>query len=128
MSHLFLLKTTIFCSCTNSLSVVFIGGNENVVCFFSGVLTYDLKSKYATLIQLQKNGIYGYRRYLLIFILNCVAVQSGYIYHHTIICFSEVQISFNTLFSIFVDYNSLFNVFTNGIIRRSNGFSRWWGN
>ncbi|UMT45214.1 hypothetical protein AOY90_05790 [Escherichia coli] len=48
--------------------------------------------------------------------------------HHTIICFSEVQISFNTLFSIFVDYNSLFNVFTNGIIRRSNGFSRWWGN
>lgn len=80
------------------------------------------------LIQLQKNGIYGYRRYLLIFILNCVAVQSGYIYHHTIICFSEVQISFNTLFSIFVDYNSLFNVFTNGIIRRSNGFSRWWGN
>lgn len=55
-----------------------------------------------------------------------MAVQSGYIYHHTIICFSEVQISFNTLFSIFVDYNSLFNVFTNGIIRRSNGFSRWW--
>lgn len=49
-----------------------------------------------------------------------MAVQSGYIYHHTIICFSEVQISFNTLFSIFVDYNSLFNVFTNGIIRRSN--------
>jgi len=44
MSHLFLLKTTIFCSCTHSLSVVFIGGNENVVCFFSGVLTYDLKS------------------------------------------------------------------------------------
>ena len=43
MSHLFLLKTTIFCSCTHSLSVVFIGGNENVVCFFSGVLTYDLK-------------------------------------------------------------------------------------
>ncbi|NYY73936.1 hypothetical protein DMN57_19380 [Escherichia coli] len=36
-----------------------------------------------------------------------MAVQSGYIYHHTIICFSEVQISFNTLFSIFVDYNSL---------------------
>lgn len=27
-----------------------------------------------------------------------MAVQSGYIYHHTIICFSEVQISFNTLF------------------------------
>ncbi|TXU52792.1 hypothetical protein D4N08_12175 [Escherichia coli] len=64
--------------------------------------------------------------------MGCLEIQgaslSGYIYHHTIICFSEVQISFNTLFSIFVDYNSLFNVFTNGIIRRSNGFSRWWGN
>ena len=34
----------IFVSCTHSLSVVFVGGNENVVCFFSGVLTYDLKS------------------------------------------------------------------------------------
>ncbi|RIC44752.1 hypothetical protein D1906_22845 [Escherichia coli] len=29
---------------------------------------------------------------MLIFILNCVAVQSGYIYHHTIICFLKFRL------------------------------------